>query len=156
MNEKIIKQTSESAGNYHNQGFNCAESIFLALRCFAASDLTEDMVRLTTPFGGGLGRSGCICGALSGAVMIIGASKGRVSPDIPRKESYELANEYHDRFKIKFGATCCRVLVKNEFSSTGQREICYKIITESAGLLMSFLIEKGIVESNKFQKEKMI
>jgi len=100
---------------------------------------------MATPFGGGLGRSGCICGALSGAVMILGAAKGRVSADVPRKESYELSNEYHKRFYEKFGATCCRVLVKEEFGSREQGDRCYRIITESAELMMNFLIEKKIV-----------
>ncbi len=147
MNELIFKNISEIAGNYHNKGFNCAESIFLAFREVAAPELSEDMVRLATPFGGGLGRSGCVCGAISGAVIILGAAKGRISPDIPRKESYDLSSDYHNRFKEKFGATCCRVLVKEKFGSKEQGEKCYKIITESADLLMNFLVEKGIAKS---------
>ena len=145
MNELLLKDIAESAGNFHNKGYNCAESVFLAFRGIAAPDLSEDMVRLATPFGGGLGRSGCICGAISGAVMIIGAAKGRVTPDIPRKQSYDLSSEYHNRFKNKFGATCCRVLVKDEFGSKGQADRCFQIITGSAELLMNFLIEKGVV-----------
>jgi len=147
MNELLLKQVSESAGNYHNQGYNCAESIFLAFREMVAPEISRDMVRLATPFGGGLGRSGCICGALSGGVMILGAAKGRVSPDVPRKEPYELSNEFHNRFRSKFGATCCRVLVKAEFGSKEQGERCFNIITESAELLMRFLIEKEIVKN---------
>lgn len=146
MREDLIQDAVDSAGNYHKQGYNCAESIFLAFRGVAAPELSEQMVRLATPFGGGLGRSGCVCGALSGAVMIIGAAKGRVTPDIPRKESYELSNEYHNVFRKKFGATCCRVLVKDEFGSKEQGRRCYSIISESAGILMEFLIEKGIVK----------
>ena len=153
MNELFLKNLADTAGGYHKKGFNCAESIFLALREFAAPDLGEEMVRLATPFGGGLGRSGCVCGALSGAVMIIGAARGRVSADIPRKISYELANEYHNIFRGKFGATCCRVLVKDGFGSPGQGEICYRIITESAVLLMNFLIEKGIVRADDYRGE---
>ncbi|PKL18885.1 MAG: hypothetical protein CVV49_03785 [Spirochaetae bacterium HGW-Spirochaetae-5] len=144
MNEPLYKKISDSAGDYHNRGFNCAESIFLAFREVAAPDLSEDMVRIATPFGGGLGRSGCLCGALSGGVIILGAARGRTTPETPRKESYELSSEFHNRFKSKFGATCCRVLVKNEFGSKEQGERCYEIITGSAELLMKFLVEKGI------------
>jgi C_GCAxxG_C_C family probable redox protein len=148
MNFEIAKKKSEIAGNYHNQGYNCAESIFLAFRESAAPELTEDMVRIASPFGGGIGRSGCICGALSGAMIILGAAKGRTSPDISKKESYSLAGEYHNRFKNKFGSTCCRVLVKNSLSPKEQGERCYQIITESADLLMDFLTEKDIVKQN--------
>jgi C_GCAxxG_C_C family probable redox protein len=144
MNELLYKNISDSAGDYHNRGFNCAESIFLAFRGVAAPDLSEDMVRIATPFGGGIGRSGCVCGALSGAVIILGAARGRTTPETPRKESYELSNEFHNRFKSEFGATCCRVLVKDKFGSKEQGERCYQIITGSAELLMKFLVEKGI------------
>lgn len=145
MDDIILKNIADSAGDYHNKGFNCAESIFLAFRGVAAPDLSEEMVRLATPFGGGIGRSGCICGALSGAIIILGAAKGRISPDTPRKESYDLSNDYHNRFKDEFGGTCCRVLVKDKFGSKEQGEKCFKIITESAALLMKFIDEKGIV-----------
>ena len=144
MNEPLIKKISDSAGDYHNRGFNCAESIFLAFREIAAPDLSEDMVRIATPFGGGIGRSGCLCGALSGGVIILGAARGRTTPETPRKESYELSSEFHNRFKSEFGATCCRVLVKDKFGSKEQGERCYQIITGSAELLMKFLVEKGI------------
>jgi len=155
MHKLILKKSADSAGSYHNQGFNCAESIFLTFRSIAAPDLSADMVRLATPFGGGLGRSGCICGALSGAVMILGAAKGRVSTDVPRKESYDLSGEYHNRFRQKFGATCCRVLVKDEFGSKEQKEKCFRIITESAELMMNFLIEKNIIKIEEAQHEPL-
>ncbi len=145
MNDNILKNIADSAGDYHNRGYNCAESIFLAFREIAAPDLSEDMVRLATPFGGGMGRSGCVCGALSGAVLILGAARGRVSTETPRKESYELSSEFHNRFKAEFGATCCRILVKDKFGSKEQGEKCFKIITGSAELLMKFISEKGIV-----------
>ena len=153
MNEIQLTGAAESAGNYHEKGFNCAESIFLTFRAIAVPDMNEDMVRLATPFGGGLGRSGCVCGALSGAIMILGAVKGRTSADVPRKQSYELSNDYHNRFSEKFGATCCRKLVKDEFGSKEQAAKCYKIITESAGLLMDFLVEKKIIENENKVKE---
>lgn len=149
MNEKLMLKAAETAGEYHDSGYNCAESIFLTFRESAAPGLTEDMVRIASPFGGGLGRSGCICGALSGAMIIIGAAKGRTTPGTPRKESYDLSSEYHDMFKKKFGATCCRALNRHQFGSKEQGETCYRIITESAGLMMEFLIEKGIVAENQ-------
>ncbi len=147
MNEEN-KKPADIAGDYHNKGFNCAESIFMTFRSIAATGLSEDMVRLATPFGGGLGRSGCVCGALSGAVMILGAARGRITPDVPRKESYELSNEYHELFRKKFGATCCRALVKEKFGTPEQGAKCFKIITESAEMLMEFITEKGIVKDN--------
>ncbi len=155
MKEQLLKNIADDASGYHKSGFNCAETIFLTFRKYVSPELSEEMVRLATPFGGGMGRSGCVCGTLSGSMMIIGAAKGRVSPDIPRKISYEPANEFHDIFRKKFGATCCRVLVKDEFGTPGQAERCNYIITESAVLLLNFLVERGIVAEDSCDKKAL-
>lgn len=146
MSELMTGSPAGAAGKYHEMGFNCAESIFLAFRELAAPELGEDMVKIATPFGGGMGRAGCVCGALSGAMLILGAARGRTDPSVPRKESYSLSQEYHNMFKERFGATCCRILVKHEFGSREQGERCYKIITESADMMYGFLKGKGIVK----------
>lgn len=135
---------NKSALEYHKEGFNCAESIFLAFRERIAPDFSVEAVRMATPFGGGLGYSGCLCGALTGSVMILGIVKGRTTPDVPRKEPYSLSNEFHNRFKGKFNATCCRVLNKNQFGSAEQGATCGRIIGGTEELLMEFLKEKGL------------
>ena len=146
MENTLSKQAVESVTEFHDKGYNCAESIFLTFRKYAVPEMSEDIVRLATPFGAGLGRAGCICGALSGATMILGASRGRMNYGISKDPVYELSHEFHDRFKAKFGATCCRSLMKHKFGSEDQRMKCHKIITEGAGLLMDFLVDKGIVK----------
>ena len=139
---------SEKAGrtaiDYHNEGFNCAESIFLALRERVAPDFPVDAVRIATPFGGGLGDAGCLCGALTGAIMILGVLNGRTTPDVPRKESYELSCEFHNRFKGQFGATCCRVLNRSRYGSAEKGVPCSEIIAGTEDLLAVFLKEKDL------------
>jgi C_GCAxxG_C_C family probable redox protein len=88
-----------------------------------------------------------MCGALSGATMILGAARGRTGLETAKNPSYQLSHEYHDQFKTKFGGTCCRSLNRDKFGSKEQGERCNKIVTEGAELLMNFLIDKGIVSS---------
>lgn len=145
MNEELILEAKSKAGNYYREGYNCAEALFLTFREYIAPDLDKDMVKLVTPLGGGIGRSGCTCGALSGGVIIIGAAKGRTSPDGPRSDSYDLAGEFHKRFRSEFGSTCCRSLNKLETNDPARGKLCLKIIGNSAGLLMQILQEKGLV-----------
>ena len=146
MENTLSKKAVESVAEFHGMGYNCAESVFLTFREYVAPEMSADMVRLATPFGAGLGRAGCLCGALSGATMILGAARGRINDKMPKDPPYELSHEFHDKFKSKFGATCCRSLMKHKFGSGEQKDKCHKIITESAGLLMDFLIDKGIVK----------
>ncbi|MCL1864611.1 MAG: C-GCAxxG-C-C family protein [Spirochaetes bacterium] len=147
MENTLSQKAIESAAEFHSKGYNCAESIFLTFRTYISPEISEDMVRMVTPFGGGLGRAGCMCGALSGATMILGAAKGRINFESSREPSYELSYDFHEQFRTKFRTTCCRSLMKHKFGSKEQRESCHKIITESAGLLMDFLIDKDLVNS---------
>ena len=41
--------------------------------------------RIATPFGGGIGGRGEVCGAVTGAVMAIGLKHGREEPSQPNK-----------------------------------------------------------------------
>lgn len=144
MKEELIKQACIKAGNYYKEGYNCSESLFLTFKDYANSKLTDELLALATPFGGGLGHSGCTCGALTGAILVIGAFKGRTSVESSKREAYELAAEYHNRFKREFGATCCRTL-RQMNSVVSENRSCQKIVGQSAGLFMQMLIEKGII-----------
>lgn len=145
INEDLIAAARTKAGNYYRSGYNCAEALFLTFREYIAPEVSEDMVKFVTPLGGGIGRAGCTCGALSGGVIIIGAAKGRTSPEGSRSDSYDLAGEFHNRFKKEFGSTCCRVLNKHDSHDPARGKLCLKIIGNSAGLLMKLLQEKGLV-----------
>ena len=57
-----------AAKAYHDRGFNCGQSVLEAFRDLTG--LTEDQCRrIATGLGGGF-RSGNICGAVSGAVLL--------------------------------------------------------------------------------------
>lgn len=144
--KELSIEVRNRAGNYFREGYNCSEAIFLTFREFLAPDLDHSAVRLFTPLGGGLGRSGCLCGALNGASVILGARTGRTKPDREiRQASYNLVNDFHGRFREKFGSTCCRVLNKEPFDTPEQGRTCLKIIGGTAMLLMDFIQEKGLI-----------
>ncbi|MEI6127396.1 MAG: C-GCAxxG-C-C family protein [Pseudomonadota bacterium] len=145
MTDELTQEARDRAGNYFRQGYNCAETLFLTFRQYLAPDVEESLVRMATPFGGGLGHAGCICGALSGAIMMLGLKKGRISPQATRDEAYGLSREFQKRFMDEFGATCCRALNKNPFGTPEQGKNCLKIIGNTAKILMAFIQEKGLV-----------
>ena len=145
MNEILVKEACNKAGGYYEQGYNCAEALFLTFREYMTPELSRDLVRMATPFGGGMGRSGCTCGAISGAMLIVGAARGRISADGSRVDSYDLAGEFHKRFKSEFGSACCRVLNRHDFHTPEQAKTCHRIIGNSAGLFMQMLQERDLV-----------
>lgn len=62
---------AERAEENFKKGLNCAQSVVLAF-----SDLTgmsrEDLLRISAPFGGGIGRMREVCGTVSGMMIIAG------------------------------------------------------------------------------------
>lgn len=144
MSTDLVTEARNKAGNYFREGYNCAESVFLAFRELAARDVEAGMVRICTGFGGGLGHSGCVCGALAASAMIINLLKGRTDCSMDREIPYELVRQFHDRFEERFGGTCCRVLNPYEYETPENLRNCLKITGNTAKLLMEFLTEKKL------------
>jgi C_GCAxxG_C_C family probable redox protein len=136
------------AGEYFKQGFNCAESVFRAYLDLLPNDLNPEVARLASTFGGGLGRAGCSCGALTGSEMVLGMLVGRdnLADDLTRV--YQLSGELHNRFKEKFGSTCCRVLNKEDYQSQDHFRRCLKITGGASMLMMQFLLDKGLLNGH--------
>jgi len=133
----------------YKEGFNCAEAVLRAFREELGLDFGEDIMKIASGFGGGLGHAGCMCGALAGAVMVIGLLQGRPSSGQSRAPVYGSAREFHDAFSAHFGATCCRVLNPNPFETIEQRRACYRITGETAELLAKFLAAKGLLPTGE-------
>jgi C_GCAxxG_C_C family probable redox protein len=72
----------------------------------------ELIPKIATGFGGGIGRTSQICGAVSGAVMALGATFGRNDfKDSKSKDlSYQKVKEFLNKFKDEFNTTICKDL----------------------------------------------
>lgn len=104
---------AEKAKFLFENNFNCAQSVFAA---FATDlDLPEDTcLKIATPFGAGMGRQQLTCGAVTGALMVIGMyfGKGRFDEESRKKETYEKTTEFFRLFNEKNGSTSCRDLLE--------------------------------------------
>jgi len=102
---------SQKAVALFEKGFNCAESVSMAMSDFLG--IKTDMIpKIATPFGGGMGRRGSVCGAVSGAIMAIGLNYGRMQPDEDREKAYGLALKFYERFEKEFGSVLCYDLIE--------------------------------------------
>ena len=144
MNEEIVTEARNKAGNYFKEGNNCAEAIFLTFREYLAPEMDPETVKLVTGFGSGIGEAGCMCGALSGSIVALNMVKGRTSKEEDPTEAYKCAQEFHDRFVDKFGGSCCRVLNVHPFESKEHLKTCLKITGNTAKILMEYMQEKGL------------
>lgn len=115
----------ELARQYHANGYGCGQSV---LASFGEDyGLSEELaLRLATGFGSGMGRMCEVCGALTGAFMVIGLRHGKVVTDGSRygsntETSYRLVAEIASRFKERNGSIYCRDLIGRDLSDPDQR-----------------------------------
>ena len=93
----------------HKKGYNCAQAVL----CAFADKLgysEDELFRLSEAFGGGMGGTQGVCGAVSGIVFVAGALKsfglGKL-PDTNKKESYSFAQHLMEIFRNDVGTILC-------------------------------------------------
>lgn len=114
------------AVKYYEEGFNCAQSILKAYGEVNSLEISQ-LLKASSSLGSGM-KSGCACGALIGAELILGL----LYSDNP-KLLHMKNRTMHDQFKKIFGATCCRI-IQGE-----QKKICPKIVETSMELLYALI-----------------
>lgn len=112
----------KEAQKYFDQHCNCAQSVFAPFAFRFGMDL-DIALKIATPFGGGMGHAGQICGAVSGGLMAIGLVKGITSYDREKKYAcYGLAQEFQDRFQELYGEITCPGLLGYDIGNPGELE----------------------------------
>lgn len=102
------------------EGYNCAQAVACAF-----SDVTglsvEEAARMSSSFGGGLGRLREVCGTVSGAALVLGIAKGYSDPKDfeAKKRHYALVQEFARRFREANGSIICRELLAGVEHTTG-------------------------------------
>jgi len=107
-----ITQQIQIADQHIEGGYGCGQAVLAA---FATRyGLTEkEARRIACCFGGGVGRSGQVCGAVSGALMVHGLHYWDDDAEVPphKERIYALSAEFMDRFAAQHGTTQCRELL---------------------------------------------
>lgn len=98
--EKIIDDVRRKAGGCFQRGeFYCSESVIHTLNEFLGWPFDRSIVRLAAGFPVGIGRSGCVCGAISSGVMSLGMVYGRDPGNAMNSRMFPVAAELHDHIK---------------------------------------------------------
>lgn len=79
--ETLARSMSEEARVFFRSGFNCAEAVIAAAKRTFPKEIPPALLRSATSLGGGVGGSGNFCGAINAGALVIGALKGRTSPE---------------------------------------------------------------------------
>ena len=94
-------------------GFNCAQSIVGAFSKEMGLT-TEQALKLSSPFGAGMGKLRHVCGAVSGMFMVLGMIEGYDCPDAnkEKEELYMKVQNLANSFKERNETIICSELLQ--------------------------------------------
>ena len=140
------------------EGYACSQAVVLAF-----SDLvnieTEQLKKISLPFGGGIGRLRLTCGAYSGMLMVISLLFSNYEDVEENKiKTYEIVQELAKRFEQANQTLSCEGLLeiaKIEVEKSGNPEHrteeyykkrpCGNLVYSAASILEQYLIEKKVL-----------
>ena len=170
LNEEILSTLDENlpksvalSMRYFQNGLYCSEAILRGFNEAYDLGFPPEQYKISTPFGSGLGESGCSCGAVTGAAMVLGLIAGRTHNYESERLSFTVVNELHNRFKQLHRSMCCRVLTKDvEWNSAEHKFRCEELVLHASEIaediiqkeLKEYLPENGGKELE--EKEKYI
>ena len=95
-------------------GYSCSQAVMAAF-CDVTGMDRSTALRLSAPFGGGIGRMREVCGAVSGMMMVVGLLYGFEPSEGSAAKSahYHLVQELAGQFRQEAGSIICREILKN-------------------------------------------
>ena len=106
MNEAELVRLEDKAIEHLRGIYHCSEAVLKVLADHYHVD-ADLLLRASNPFGGGIGDSDSLCGAVTGAIMIIGALLTPEEREPPAWPSGNVAKLFMERYNKVIGATNC-------------------------------------------------
>lgn len=100
------------AKKYFTEGYNCSQSVAMAFSDVIGIDKTT-VAKMTSGFGGGMGRMREVCGAFSGAAFVLSCLYGYDDAEdyAAKTELYKRVQQLGAEFKNDNGSIVCRELL---------------------------------------------
>jgi C_GCAxxG_C_C family probable redox protein len=142
---------SQAAEDLWTAGFYCAESVLLAV-CRAHGIESPLLPGVASPFCSGQARTCGPCGALSGALMALGAVLGRRSEKESMDRIYAATQSLIEEFEREFGSRNCQTLLDGcdlgtpagqiMFRDRNFRERCQRFTSRAAAMADRIIAEQ--------------
>ncbi len=142
----------ENALTLFNGNYNCSQAVFASF----ADDLgigSDLALRIACGFGAGIARKQMICGAVTGAVMVIGLKYGnsQIDDTVSKDKTYQLIQDFNEKFLAKNSSLECKNLTACDFNTEEgqkyysenhiQENVCSKCIKNSIEILEEILMK---------------
>ncbi|ABW18193.1 C-GCAxxG-C-C family protein [Alkaliphilus oremlandii] len=149
--EDLLDKVQANAEELFRSGtYFCSEAVLQTINEFLGTPYPKDVVKLASGFPIGMGKSGCLCGAVSGGQMALGMVYGRVEGEAMQEKMFEESKALHDYIMSEYKSNCCRVITRqwagDNFKSPERKEHCITITGKVARWVANELIADGKVE----------
>lgn len=146
--EELVLAVKEEAEGYFRRGeFFCSEAVVRTINNLLGKPYDDNIVRMASSFPIGIGKAGCLCGAVSGGEMALGIVYGRNYGEPMNPKMFPAAAALHDTIKEEYKSTCCRIITRqwagDNFMSPERKEHCIEITGRVAEYIADYLINDG-------------
>ncbi len=152
-NEISINKIKSDAESLYREGkFFCSEAIVCSIKNNFDLDMPDEMIAMASGFPIGIGKSKCVCGAVSGGVMALGYFFGRTQGGDPKvQDTLKLAYELQEGFRKNHKVLCCKVLTKGfDMASAEHKDQCVAFTGEIAEKTAEIIVrELNLVNTDK-------
>jgi len=152
---RTYAHVADAATGFFDSGYNCAETMVLALS--PADARTPDGIqRAATALGGGIARAGLACGCLTGAAVAVGLRMGRTSPDDKdaKERAYRVTASIARRLEAAFGTTECRRLTGLDFNAENPQDELDRVHAEVCSKVVRFVAAAAAEEIAAVESER--
>ncbi len=150
-----MNNKKEKSEELFKSGYNCSQSV-LGVFCEEFGLDFNTAMKISSSFGGGMGRMREVCGAVSGMFMAAGLIYSSCNASSENKtRQYKIVQELAEKFKQKNGSIICRDLLKGIENSTSykpsdrnseyyKKRPCTQIVKDAVDILESYIKEHKI------------
>ena len=158
MNDIDKSIYAKKAIDLFKEGYNCSQAVFLAFE--DKFNMERDVaLKLSSSFGGGMGRLREVCGAVSGMFLVAGVLYGYDDPkDYDKKtEHYARIQQLAKEFETQNGSIICRELLglgtEKEDPAPDKRtdeyykkRPCAELVGMAAAIMEQYILNNTITE----------
>jgi len=148
-----MSEKSEKAKELFKSGYNCSQSV-LGVFCEELGMDFETAMKISMPFGGGMGRMREVCGTVSGMFMAAGLMFGDLDSS-SKAEMYKRIQDLAAKFKEQNGSIICRELLQGVESSTSpipsertetyyKKRPCVDLVGDAVEIFESYIKEQQV------------
>ena len=151
-----MSEKSQKAKELFKSGYNCSQSV-LGVFCEELGLDFETAMKISSSFGGGMGRMREVCGTVSGMFMAAGLMFGEPDNSNPsaKGELYKRIQVLAEEFKKQNGSIICRELLEGVESSTSpnpsertetyyKKRPCVDLVCDAVEIFEEYIAKQGL------------